>query len=243
MRIKYFRIIDINTSGTGIEIFPERDNVNFFNYEYIKQLKLFPKLSKQSIDCFIRNINIIKKSTTKEECELFCQKTVKLIYLRESLCSTKSFNVPLVFSPFGEALTGDGRILISTFYVPDIKFDCIFCKKEYSLVKGMQSIEKLIMDIAEHKKVSLEEKTVLVAMQYKEISSSISVEYIRGIEFVDHYVYDQKLFDPYQGRYLSWKNLDYGLWDQVYEVIKSCSLETIYDYIKLLDTITSIKIQ
>ena len=243
MRVKYFRIIDVNTSGIGTEIFPERDNVNFFNYEYIKQLKLFPRLSKQSIDCFIRNINIIKKSTTKEECELFCQKTVKLIYLRESLCSTKSFNVPLVFGPSGEALTGDGRILISTFYIPDIKFDCIFCKKEYSLVKGMQSIEKLIMDIAEHKKVSLEEKTVLMGVQSKNISSSLSVEYIRGIEFVDHYVYDQKLFDPFRGRYLSWKNLDYGLWDQVYEIIKSWSLETIYDYIKLLDTITSIKIQ
>ena len=46
MRVKYFRIIDINTSGTGTEIFLERDNVNFFNYEYIKELKLFPKLSK-----------------------------------------------------------------------------------------------------------------------------------------------------------------------------------------------------
>ena len=198
MRIKYFRIYEGHSEslGDGTEYFLGKDEVNFFDYEYIREIKVFPKISNQAVDCLVRNVDLVKKSSSKDECKSFCQKLVKLIYLRKDLTESRKFNIPIVFSPSGEALTGDGRILISTFYSPDIKFDCIFCKKEYSLVKGMQLIEKLIMDIAEHKKYCLEEKTVLMAVQSKNISSSLSVEYIRGIEFVDHYVYDQKLFDP-----------------------------------------------
>jgi hypothetical protein len=156
------------------------------------------------------------------------------------LCLTKKFNVPLFFDPSGEALTGDGRILISTFYVPDIKFDCVFLKNEYA--QGIESIEKLIADIAEHKKYSLEEKTVLVAMQYKNISSNFRIEYIRNLEFVDHHIYDQKIFDRTMGYYLSWDHLDYNLWSRVYDMIKKKNLSNINDYIDLLHNITSIKI-
>jgi hypothetical protein len=242
MRIKYFKIHEGHSEslGDGTEFVFENNDVNFFKYEYIRELEVFPKISKQAIDYFIRVVNRTKKSSTKEECKSFCQKIVKLIYLRKNLCLTKKFNVPLFFDPSGEALTGDGRILISTFYVPDIKFDCVFCKKEYT--QGVESIQKLIMDIAEHKKYSLEEKTVLVAMQYKNISNNLRVEYIRNLEFVDHYVYDQKLFDPTLGHYLSWNQLDYNLWDEAYNIIKKKNLSNIDDYIDLLHTITSIEI-
>jgi hypothetical protein len=224
----------------GTEVFFEDNNVNFFKYEYIKELKVFPKISKQAIDYFVRVVNRTKKSTTKDECRSFCQKIVKLIYLRKNLCLTKKFNVPLFFDPSGEALTGDGRILVSTFYVPDIKFDCVFLKNEYT--QGIESIEKLIMDIAEHKKYSLEEKIVLVAVQHKDVSDSLRVRYIRNLEFIDNYVYDQKLFDPTMGHYLSWNHLDYNLWSLVYDIIKKKNLSNIDDYIDLLHTITSIQI-
>lgn len=242
MRIKYFRIYEGHSEslGDGTEFFFEDNEVNFFKYEYIKEVKVFPKIAKQAIDCFIRAINDTKKSTTTDECRLFCQKIVKLIYLRKNLCLTQKFNVPLFFDPSGEALTGDGRILISTFYVPDIKFDCVFLKKEYT--QGIESIEKLVMHISEHKKQSLEEKTILVAMQHKDLSNNLRVEYIRSLEFVDHYVYDQKLFNPTMGHYLSWNHLDYDLWGQVYDIIKRKNLSNINDYIDLLHIITSIEI-
>jgi hypothetical protein len=242
MRIKYFRIHEGHSQshGDGNEFVFENNDVNFFDYEYIREIKVFPKISKQSIDCLIRNVDLIKKSSIKEECKSFCQKIVKLIYLRKNLCATKFFNTPLFFDPSGECLTGDGRILISTFYVPDIKFDCVFLKKEYT--QRLEFIEKLITDIAKNKKYSLEEKTVLVAMQYKNISSSLRVNYIRNLEFVDHHVYDQKLYDPTLGYYLSWNNLDYNLWSEVYDIIKKKNLSNIDDYVDLLHTITSIEI-
>ena len=242
MRIKYFRIYEGHSEslGDGTEFFLRKDKVNFFDYEYIREIKVFPKISNQAVNCLVRNVDLVKKSLSNDECKFFCQKLVKLIYLRKDLTESRKFNIPIVFSPSGEALTGDGRILISTFYVPDIKFDCIFFKNTYT--EGIESIEKLIMDIAEHKKVSLEEKTVLVAMQYKEFSNNLRVEYIRNLEFVDHYVYDQKLFNPTMGHYLSWNHLDYNIWSQVYDMIKKKNLSNINDYVDLLHNITSIEI-
>jgi hypothetical protein len=243
MRIKYLRIHSDDGHShldDGTEFVFENNNVNFFDYEYIREVKVFPKISKQAIDYFIRVVNLTKKSSTKEECKSFCQKIIKLIYLRKNLSLTKKFNVPLFFDPSGESLTGDGRILISTFYVPDIKFDCVFLKEGYT--QGVQYIEKLITDIAKHKGYSLKEKTILIAMQCKNISSDVRVEYIRNLEFVDHDVYDQKLFDPTTGHYLSWNHLDYNLWNDVYDIIKQRNLSSINDYIDLLHTITSIEI-
>jgi hypothetical protein len=243
MRIKYFELYSDDGHShpdDGTEVLFEDNDVNFFKYEYIRELKVFPKISKQAIDYFVRVVNRTKKSTTKDECRSFCQKIVKLIYLRKNLCLTKKFNVPLFFDPSGEALTGDGRILVSTFYVPDIKFDCVFLKNEYT--QGIESIEKLIMDIAEHKKYSLEEKIVLVAVQHKDVSENLRVRYIRNLEFVDHQIYDQKLFNPMMGYYLSWNHLDYNLWSQVYDIIKKKNLSNINDYVDLLHNITSIEI-
>ena len=242
MRIKYFRIYEGHSEslGDGTEFFLGKDEVNFFDYEYIREIKVFPKISNQAVDCLVRNVDLVKKSSSKDECKSFCQKLVKLIYLRKDLTESRKFNIPIVFSPSGEALTGDGRILISTFYVPDIKFDCIFFKNTYT--QGIGLIEKLIIDISKHKKYSLEEKTVLVAMQYKNVSDNLRVEYIRNLEFVDHYVYDQKLFNSTMGHYLSWDYLDYNLWSQVYVMIKKKNLSNIDDYIDLLHNITSIKI-
>ena len=61
-------------------------------------------------------------------------------------------------------------------------------------------------------------------------------------EFVDHYVYDQKLFNPTMGHYLSWNHLDYNIWSQVYDMIKKKNLSNINDYVDLLHNITSIEI-
>jgi hypothetical protein len=233
MRIKYLR------KEIGSEILLQDQKLKFFDYNYISNVKLFEKISNQSIRYLIRNVNLIKKTSSKEECKSFCQKIVKLIYLRKDLCECKKFNIPLFFSPFGECLTGDGRILISTFYVPDIKFDCVFYKKQFE--NGFDIIEKLVREISQNRKLSLEKNTVLCSMENINLDNNV-IEYIRSLEFVDHYVYDQQLFDCTQGQYLSWKHLDYNLWDEVYDIIKKKNLLNIGDYIDLLHTITSIKI-
>jgi hypothetical protein len=233
IQIKYFR------KETKSEISLDDQKLKFFDYSYITNVKLFEKISNQSINCLIRNIDLIKKSLSKDECKSFCQKIIKLIYLRKDLCECKKFNIPLFFTPFGECLTGDGRILISTFYVPDIKFDCVFYKKEFK--NGFGTIEKLVREISEKRKLSLEENTVLCSMENIKLNNNV-VEYIRSLEFVDHYVYDQRLFDCSQGQYLSWNNLDYNLWSEVYDIIKKKNLSNIDDYVDLLHTITSIEI-
>lgn len=243
MRIKYLRIHSNDGHShpdDGTEIFLENDKVNFFDYEYIKEIRLFDRLSKQGVNWFIRHVKIIKKSSTKKSCEHISQSILKLIYLRKDLVKSKFFNVPLFFSPDGECLTGDGRALICTFYVPDIKFDCIFFKKKYN--QGIKFIEKLVTDIAEHKKYSLEEKTILMALHYKDISNDCTVGYTRNLEFVDNYVYDQRLFDNTMGYYLSFNNLDRNLWEEAYQLIKSYPIKNIEDYVDLLNKLTSIPI-
>ena len=234
MEIKFFQ------KDNSTEIFLKKDSLKFFDYQYVTKVKLFKKISKQSINFFIKHINSTKRSSSKQECESFCQKIIKLIYLRKDLCESKSFNIPIFFSPFGECLTGDGRILISTFYIPDISFDCVFYTKHS--VDDFNSLNNLILKIAEKKNYSLQEKTVLCSIDFEKDDNSNKSMYIRSLEFVDHYIYDQKLFDYNQAHYLSRFNLNYDLWDEVYEIIKSHDIENINDYVSLLDKITSVPI-
>lgn len=235
MEIKFFR------SYQDREITFDKETFKCFDYQYISKVKLNQKMKRESIKTFIRNINLIKKST-KEEYAPFCQKVIKLIYLRRDLIQNPTFNIPVFFDPMGAALTGEGRLLISTFYIPDIRFDCVFYLKS---IKGFDTIERLIGEITNNNYLSgknLNEKVALCSMEFLKTRNNIPIEYIKGLEFVDNSIYEQQIFDRNLGVYLSKYYLDYELWDYLYELITSHSIENIRDYVSLLDKITSIKI-
>jgi hypothetical protein len=109
MEIKFFR------SDQGKEITFDKKTFKCFDYQYIHKVKLNQRMKRESIKTFIRNINLIKKST-KEEYSPFCQRIVKLIYLYRDLTENPTFNIPVIFDPMGAALNGEGRLLISAFY-------------------------------------------------------------------------------------------------------------------------------
>jgi hypothetical protein len=236
MEIKFAR------KGTG-EVFIDKETTKFFNYKYLTGVKLNNKLKKQSIQFFIRVVNLLKFKLSKEEGIFECEKLIKLIHLRKDLLTNKSFNMPLNFSPVGIPYTGDGRVLIATFYAPETEFDCVYHQETFG---NFSIIEKLLDDILTHsfiKNQNLDNKMSVFCLDSIMRSDGIFVEAVRGIEIFDSYIFYQNLYDRENGPFFTKDTLRITqLWDEVYDILSSQTVENLSDYISILHKITSIEV-
>jgi hypothetical protein len=236
MEIKFVR------KGAG-EVFIDKETTKFFNYEYLTGVKLNDKLKKQSIQFFIRVVNLLKFKLSKEEGIFECEKLIKLIYLRKDLLTNKSFDLPLNFSPVGIPYTGDGRLLIATFYAPETEFHCIYHNQTFG---NFTIIEKLLDDILTRspiKNKNLDNKMAMFCLDPIMRFDGIFVEAVRGMDIFDSYIFYQNLFDKENGPFFSKDNLRITeLWDEVYDILSSQTVENLSDYISILHKITSIEV-
>lgn len=222
---------------TPEQIIFNETNSKFFSFKYLHNISLNNKIITESLNVFIKDIKEIRKTSKSKE-YVWKSQITKLPFLYKDLKKEKVFRMPIVFSPRGTVSSGYGRVLISSIYFPETKFDCIFQEKNISNLKVLDEIIDKVSNNNYWKHMDLSGIYANFLCSIEDIEEVGKVHYLDCLEFENEteYYFAKKYG---AGAFIGELEDNFELWYQIYEMIKNFQMDesNVEDYKKLLNKI------